>query len=151
MDEDQKPTDPISENQNVLKGKPVKAFDYQDHRAHITVHMAAMQDPMIQQLLQNNPMAQQMQAAMMSHINDHLGMEYRKQIELQLGFNLPVNKDESGDDVHINPEVEAQAFTAFGSGSPKIVATKQPASGSARSPEGSTRPSGSDAAGRAGH
>ena len=108
MDEDQKPTDPISENQNVLKGKPVKAFDYQDHRAHITVHMAAMQDPMIQQLLQNNPMAQQMQAAMMSHINDHLGMEYRKQIELQLGFNLPVNKDESGDDVHINPEVEAR-------------------------------------------
>jgi hypothetical protein len=151
MDEDQKPTDPISENQNVLKGKPVKAFDYQDHRAHITVHMAAMQDPMIQQLLQNNPMAQQMQAAMMSHINDHLGMEYRKQIELQLGFNLPVNKDESGDDVHINPEVEATAFTAFGSGSPKIVATKQPASGSARSPEGSTRPGGSDAAGRAGH
>jgi hypothetical protein len=108
MDEDQKPTDPISENQNVLKGKPVKAFDYQDHRAHITVHMAAMQDPMIQQLLQNNPMAQQMQAAMMSHINDHLGMEYRKQIELQLGFNLPVNKDEAGDDVHINPEVEAR-------------------------------------------
>jgi hypothetical protein len=108
MDEDQKPTDPISENQNVLKGKPVKAFDYQDHRAHIVVHMAAMQDPMIQQLLQNNPMAQQMQAAMMSHINDHLGMEYRKQIELQLGFNLPVNKDESGDDVHIDPEVEAR-------------------------------------------
>jgi hypothetical protein len=108
MDEDQKPTDPISENQNVLKGKPVKAFDYQDHRAHITVHMAAMQDPMIQQMLQGNPMAQQMQAAMMSHINDHLGMEYRKQIELQLGFNLPVNKDESGDDVHINPEVEAR-------------------------------------------
>ena len=108
MDEDQKPTDPVTENQNVLKGKPVKAFDYQDHRAHITVHMAAMQDPMIQQLLQNNPMAQQMQAAMMSHINDHLGMEYRKQIELQLGFNLPVNKDESGDDVHINPEVEAR-------------------------------------------
>jgi hypothetical protein len=108
MDEDQKPTDPISENQNVLKGKPVKAFDYQDHRAHITVHMSAMQDPMIQQMLQGNPMAQQMQAAMMSHINDHLGMEYRKQIELQLGFNLPVNKDEAGDDVHINPEVEAR-------------------------------------------
>jgi hypothetical protein len=108
MDEDQKPTDPITENQNVLKGKPVKAFDYQDHRAHITVHMSAMQDPMIQQMLQGNPMAQQMQAAMMSHINDHLGMEYRKQIELQLGFNLPANKDESGDDVHINPEVEAR-------------------------------------------
>jgi hypothetical protein len=108
MDEDQKPADPITENQNVLMGKPVKAFAYQDHKAHITVHMMAMQDPKIQQLLQNNPMAQSMQAAMMNHINDHMGMEYRKEIELQLGFNLPANKDESGDDIHINPEVEAR-------------------------------------------
>jgi hypothetical protein len=122
MDEDQKPTDPISENQNVLKGKPVKAFDYQDHRAHITVHMAAMQDPLILQLLQNNPMAQQMQASMMSHINDHLGMEYRKQIELQLGFNLPVNKDESGDDVHINPEVEARLSPLLAQAAQRLLA-----------------------------
>jgi hypothetical protein len=108
MDEDQKPTDPITENQNVLMGKPVKAFAYQDHKAHITVHMMAMQDPKIQQLLQGNPMAQSMQAAMMNHINDHMGMEYRKEIELQLGFNLPATEDESGDDIHINPEVEAR-------------------------------------------
>jgi hypothetical protein len=108
MDEDQKPADPITENQNVLMGKPVKAFAYQDHKAHITVHMMAMQDPKIQQLLQNNPMAQSMQAAMMNHINDHMGMEYRKEIELQLGFNLPATEDESGDDIHINPEVEAR-------------------------------------------
>ena len=107
MDEDQKPTDPVTENQNVLSGKPVKAFDYQDHKAHITVHMSAMQDPKIIQLLQGNPMAQQMQAVMMNHINEHLGMEYRKQIELQLGFNLPPNKDEAGEDIHINPEVES--------------------------------------------
>jgi hypothetical protein len=108
MDEDQKPADPITENQNVLMGKPVKAFAYQDHKAHITVHMMAMQDPKIQQLLQNNPMAQSMQAAMMNHINEHMGMEYRKEIELQLGFNLPATEDESGDDIHINPEVEAR-------------------------------------------
>jgi hypothetical protein len=107
MDEDQKPTDPVTENQNILSGKPVKAFEYQDHKAHMTVHMSAMQDPKILQLLQGNPMAQQMQAVMMNHINEHLGMEYRKQIELQLGFNLPANKDESGEDIHINPEVEA--------------------------------------------
>jgi hypothetical protein len=107
MDEDQKPTDPVTENQNVLSGKPVKAFDYQDHKAHITVHMSAMQDPKIIQLLQGNPMAQQMQAVMMNHINEHLGMEYRKQIELQLGFNLPPNKDEAGEEIHINPEVES--------------------------------------------
>ena len=108
MDEGQKPTDPVTENQNILMGKPVKAFEYQDHRAHITVHMSAMQDPMIGQLLQNNPMAQQMQAAMMAHINEHLGMEYRKQIELQLGFNLPPAKDESGEEKHMDPEVEAR-------------------------------------------
>jgi hypothetical protein len=67
-----------------------------------------MQDPKILQLLQGNPMAQQMQAAMMNHINEHLGMEYRKQIELQLGFNLPPSKDESGEEINMNPEVEAR-------------------------------------------
>jgi chaperonin GroES len=108
MPEDQKPEDPVTENQSILMGKPVKAFEYQDHKAHITVHMSAMQDPKILQLLQGNPMAQQMQAAMMNHINEHMGMEYRKQIELQLGFNLPASKDESGEDIHINPEVEAR-------------------------------------------
>ena len=82
MDEDQKPMDPVSENQNILMIKPVKAFAYQDHQAHIQVHMAAMQDPNIAALLQNNPSAQQIQAAMMAHINEHLGFEYRKQIEL---------------------------------------------------------------------
>jgi hypothetical protein len=119
MDEDQKPTDPVTENQNVLSGKPVKAFDYQDHKAHITVHMSAMQDPKIIQLLQGNPMAQQMQAVMMNHINEHLGMEYRKQIELQLGFNLPPNKDEAGEEVHINPEVESLVYHKQGPAAPR--------------------------------
>jgi len=88
--------------------KPVKAFMYQDHEAHIAVHMAAMQDPKIMALLQNNPMAQQLQAAMMAHINEHLGFEYRKQIEQQLGMNLPPQKDASGEDVNMDPEVEAR-------------------------------------------
>jgi len=108
MDDDQKPTDPVSENQNVLKGKPVKAFLAQDHQAHIVVHMAAMQDPKIQSLLQNNPMAPQLQSAMMSHINEHLGFEYRKQIEQTLGMQLPPQTDESGDEVQMSPEVEAR-------------------------------------------
>ena len=108
MDEDQKPTDPITENQNVLMMKPVKAFAYQDHQAHITVHMSAMQDPKIQALLQNNPMAPQMQQAMMAHINEHLGFEYRKQIEQQLGMSLPPQKDEAGEEMHMSPEVEAR-------------------------------------------
>lgn len=108
MEEDQKPTDPITENQNVLMMKPVKAFAYQDHQAHITVHMAAMQDPKIQALLQNNPMAPQMQQAMMAHINEHLGFEYRKQIEQQLGMSLPPQKDETGEEINMSPEVEAR-------------------------------------------
>lgn len=108
MDEDQRPTDPVTENQNILMMKPVKAFLTQDHQAHIQVHMAAMQDPKIAQLLQGNPMAQQLQAAMMAHINEHLGFEYRKQIELQLGMELPPQQDESGEDVHMDPQVEAR-------------------------------------------
>jgi hypothetical protein len=108
MDDDQKPTDPVSENQNVLKGKPLKAFISQDHKAHITVHMAAMQDPKIMALLQDNPQAPAMQAAMMAHINEHLGFEYRKQIEQTLGMQLPAQIDESGEEVQMSPEVEAR-------------------------------------------
>ena len=107
MDEDQKPTDPVSENQNVLMMKPVKAFQYQDHEAHIKVHMSAMQDPKIMQLLQNNPMAPAMQQAMQAHINEHLGFQYRIQIEQKLGMSLPPQKDESGDDINMDPQVEA--------------------------------------------
>ena len=108
MDEDQKPTDPVTENQNVLMMKPVKAFSYQDHKAHITVHMSAMQDPKIMQLLQNNPMAPQIQSAMQNHLNEHLGMEYRKQIEAQLGMSLPPQTDEAGEEANMAPEVEAR-------------------------------------------
>ena len=108
MMDDMKPCDPITENQNVLAMKPVKAFLTQDHQAHIQVHMAAMQDPKIQQLLQGNPAAQQIAAAAQAHIAEHLGFEYRKQIEQQLGFALPPQHDESGEDAHMDPQVEAQ-------------------------------------------
>ena len=89
LDEDQKPTDPVSENQNVLKGKPVKAFQYQDHQAHIQVHMSAMQDPIIAQLVGQNPRAPQIMAAMQAHIAEHVGFAYRQKIEQQLGMALP--------------------------------------------------------------
>jgi hypothetical protein len=108
MDDDQKPRDPVTENQNVLMMKPVKAFLHQEHQAHITVHMAAMHDPKIQQLLQGNPQAQMMQQAMMAHVNEHLGFEYRRQIEQQLGMPLPAEKTEEGDDNYMDPEVEAR-------------------------------------------
>jgi hypothetical protein len=125
MDEDQKPTDPVSENQNVLMGKPVKAFAYQDHQAHITVHMSAMQDPKIMELLQNNPMAGALQSAMMAHINEHLGFEYRKQIEMQLGMSLPAQKDKAGDDVEMNPEVEARLAPMLAEAATRLLQQNQ--------------------------
>ena len=125
MVEDQKPTDPVSENQNILMMKPVKAFAYQDHQAHIMVHMSAMQDPKIQQLLQGNPMAQQLGAAMMAHINEHLGFEYRKQIEQQLGFSLPPQKDEAGEDIPMDPQVEAQLAPMLAQASQRLLQQNQ--------------------------
>jgi hypothetical protein len=89
LPDDQKPRDPVSENMAVLKLDPVKAFFYQDHQAHIQVHMAAMQDPMMAQLIGQNPQAQQMQAAMMAHIAEHVGFLYRQKIEEQMGIALP--------------------------------------------------------------
>jgi len=89
LEEDQKPTDPVSENMNALKGKPLKAFQYQDHQAHIQVHMMAMQDPIIAQLVGQNPRAPAIQAAMQAHIAEHVGFAYRQKIEQQLGMPLP--------------------------------------------------------------
>lgn len=125
MDEDQKPTDPISENQNILAGKPVKAFLTQDHKSHIIVHMAAMQDPKIQAILQQNPMAQQMSASMMAHINEHLGFEYRKQIEQQLGMSLPPQKDENGEETPMDPEVEARLSPLLAQAAQKLLQQNQ--------------------------
>ena len=104
LPEDQKPEDPVTENQNILMMKPVKAFYYQDHKAHIAVHMAAMQDPKIMQLVGQNPQAQAMQAAMMAHINEHVAYEYRKQMEMRMGIELPFHPDEDSSDERAMPQ-----------------------------------------------
>jgi hypothetical protein len=88
-EEDETPIDPVAENQQVLINKPIKAFMEQNHQAHIQVHTLAMQDPKIGQLLAQNPQAQMIQAAMMAHINEHLGFEYRRQIQEAMGLPLP--------------------------------------------------------------
>jgi hypothetical protein len=87
--DDMKPVDPVSENMNILNSKPVKAFIYQDHQAHLDVHMNFMNDPKIRQLVGQSPNAGVVQAAMEAHIAEHLAFEYRKQIEEQLGVPLP--------------------------------------------------------------
>ena len=108
MSEDQKPQDPVTENQCILMGKPVKAFAYQNHEAHIIVHTTSMQDPKVIQVLGQSPQAQALQASMQAHINEHLGFGYRVEIEKQLGMNLPPQKDASGEDINMDPEVEAR-------------------------------------------
>jgi hypothetical protein len=110
--DDKKPEDPVTENQNVLMMKPVKAFLYQDHQAHIAVHMSAMQDPKIQQLVGMNPMAQQIQAAMMAHINEHIAFEYRKQMELRMGVELPAPGEETEHGIPEGMEVRISQLAA---------------------------------------
>jgi hypothetical protein len=105
LPEDQVPEDPVSENANVLMMKPVKAFLYQDHPAHIQVHMAAMKDPKIMQLVGQNPQAQAMQAAMLAHINEHIAYEYRKQMEMEMDLELPFHPDETDPTERQMPEM----------------------------------------------
>ena len=123
--EDMIPTDPVSENQNVLKGKPVKAFLYQDHQAHISVHQAAMQDPKIQNLVGLDPqMAQAMHSSMTAHIMEHLGFEYRKQIEQQMGSTLPPYQDpdkDDGEDRVMPPDMEVKVSQMAAQAAQKLL------------------------------
>tara|TARA_R100001377_G_scaffold28651_1_gene15567 strand:+ start:104 stop:2566 length:2463 start_codon:yes stop_codon:yes gene_type:complete len=96
------PTDPVSENMAALVGKPLRAFLYQDHDAHITTHTSFMQDPMIAQTIGQNPQAQQIMASLQAHIAEHLGFSYRKQIEERLGVPLPHPDKELPEEIEVN-------------------------------------------------
>ena len=97
--EDQKPTDPVQENVAALKSEPMKAFMFQDHQSHIQVHMAMLQDPMIMQMIGQNPKAPQIQAALTAHIAEHVAFGYRQKIEQQLGLALPDEETEMNADM----------------------------------------------------
>lgn len=100
--EDQKPRDPVSENMSAMVGKPMKAFIYQDHDAHIAAHMSLIQDPTIMAAMGQSPMAQQMMGAIMAHVAEHLAFSYRKKLEEQLGAPLP------SPDAELPEEMEVQ-------------------------------------------
>tara|TARA_R110000796_G_scaffold130961_1_gene246644 strand:- start:3565 stop:6024 length:2460 start_codon:yes stop_codon:yes gene_type:complete len=100
--DDMKPADPVSENMDALNGKPMKAFIYQDHDAHIATHTSFMQDPMVAKLIGQNPQAQQIMASLQAHIAEHLGFSYRKQIEERLGVPLPAPNENLPEVVEIN-------------------------------------------------
>ena len=119
LPDDQKPKDPVTENQDVLKGSPVKAFQYQDHQAHIAVHMAAMQDPLIMKLIGQNPQAQMLQASMMAHIAEHVGFGYRQKIEQQLGMSLPP------EDEKLPPEIEIALSGMMAKAAQQVLQTNQ--------------------------
>ena len=106
LEDDQKPTDPIRENMNVMIGKPLKAFIRQDQDAHLAAHQAFLQDPQAMAIIGQNPMAQQIMAAMQSHIAEHFGFKYRQQIEQQLGAPIPYSDNE--DDEPMSEEYEVQ-------------------------------------------
>jgi hypothetical protein len=102
IDDDLKPRDPVSENMSFLTAKPTKAFIFQDHDAHIAVHVSMMQDPVVMSQIGQNPMAQQMQAAIMAHVAEHVAFQYRTKIQEQLGATLPPP------DAELDEKTEAQ-------------------------------------------
>jgi hypothetical protein len=103
-----KPTDPVTENQHILKGEPAKAFLHQDHQSHIQVHMAMLQDPTIAQLIGQNPRAPMIQAALTAHVAEHVGFMMRQKIEQQLGLPLPPE----GEQLPVNVEIALSGMMA---------------------------------------
>ena len=119
LPDDQKPKDPVTENMAALKGEPLKAFVYQSHEAHIQVHVAAMQDPVIAQLVGQNPMAPQIMAAMHAHIAEHTAFAYRQRIEQRLGMPLPPHEEK------LPPEVEKTLSTMMAQAAQQVLQANQ--------------------------
>jgi hypothetical protein len=119
LEDDFKPADPVSENMNAINGKPLKAFIYQDHEAHLKVHMNAMTDPVIQQTIGQNPKANMIFAAMQAHIAEHVGFAYRKKIEEALGMPLPAPGEEMPE------ELELQVSRLVAEASGRVLAESQ--------------------------
>jgi hypothetical protein len=119
IEDDQKPRDPVSENMSFLTGKPTKAFIYQDHQAHISTHLALLQDPTIMQMIGQTPMAQQIQGAIMSHVAEHMAFKYRSQVEEQLGVPM------TPPDAELPEEVEVQLSRLVAQAAQQLLQTNQ--------------------------
>jgi hypothetical protein len=119
MKDDFKPRDPVSENMDMINNKPVKAFAYQDHEAHITVHMAAVQDPKLAKLIGQSPNAQAIQAALAAHIQEHLAYEYRNQIEKAAGVPYP------GDNAEMDEATEFEISRLAAAAAQKVLQKNQ--------------------------
>jgi hypothetical protein len=122
--QDAKPKDPVTENMDILNGKPAKAFIYQDHEAHLMVHNAAMQDPKLRQMIGQNPKAQEIMGAAMAHVMEHIAFQYRKEIEEQLGAALPPMQ-ENGEDTKLPEAVEVQISRLSAQAAAKLLQKDQ--------------------------
>ena len=127
VDDDAVPIDPVQENQNLLTQKPVKAFIEQNHQAHIAVHMAAIQNPRIQAMMQQNPMAQQIMAAAMAHINEHIAFQMRLEIEQLMGMQLPPMEDKDKEHQEIPKEMADQIAMMAAQASAQLLQRDQQA------------------------
>ncbi len=124
--DDIKPADPVSENMNALTGKPMKAFLYQDHDAHIASHISFLQDPTMAQMIGQNPQAKRIMAALQSHIAEHLGFKYRRQIEEELGAPLPAPGEELPEDIEVSlSQLVATAGAQLQQKNAKLMAQRQ--------------------------
>jgi hypothetical protein len=125
-EEDLKPKDPVSENMEMLNGDPVKAHLYQDHEAHMAVHMGAMQDPKIQELLAQHPNVKALQAALASHVTEHIAFEYRRQIEQEAGVQYPAPNQEMDEEteLHISRLAAEAARQVLGKSQAEAAAKK---------------------------
>jgi hypothetical protein len=119
LEEDMKPTDPVTENQHILKGEPAKAFLHQDHQSHIQVHMSMLQNPVVAQLIGQNPRAPMIQAALTAHVAEHVGFMMRQQIEQQLGIPLPP------EDEKLPPQVEIALSAMMAQASQQVLMQDQ--------------------------
>ena len=131
LDDDSKPVDPVQENQNILTMKPVRAFVEQNHDAHMASHQAFIQNPHVQQLLQNNPMGPGIMAAAMAHINEHMAFKYRVQVEQMIQQSLPPMVDKNSEDgekhIDIPPQIADQIAIAAAQATQQLLAQDQQA------------------------
>ena len=117
--DDVKPVDPVTAVQNIITGKPVKAFIDQDHDAHIAVVTSAQQDPAIQQLVGQSPNAAGILAAGSAYINEHLSMQYRKEVEREMGIELPPQGEP------IPADVEKRISSLVAEAAKRVLGTSQ--------------------------
>jgi hypothetical protein len=121
IEDDMTPTDPVQENQNILTGKPAKAFIEQEHEAHIAVHTSMLQNPKIMGLIQQTPQGQAIVSAVMAHVNEHLAFAYRREVEQAVGLLLPTEEQEK----NMSPEVAAQVAQLTAQASMQITQQAQ--------------------------